>query len=149
MRFTTGEWESPGLSHSSLWNHMKTVLIEVITPLPESYGLCPSCEALLTDALPDQRPLERGLEEYPADWQSDFHRLAGWIADLTARHRNQVTVHLLDPRSPRGLWKALRHRARRYPTFVVSSAKEHTRVVGWDRDRLDAAVQAALVQDRA
>lgn len=128
---------------------MKSVLVEVIMPLPESYGMCPACEALFTDALPDQRPLERGLEEYPADWQADFRRLMDWVVELTARHRNRVTVQLLDPRSPRGLWEALRHRARRYPTFIVSGAKGRTRVVGWDREGLDVAVQTALAQDQA
>ncbi len=122
---------------------MKPVLVEVLMPLPESYGLCPACEMLVTDALPDQRPLERGLEEYPADWQADFRRLMGWVAALTAQHRNRVTVRLLDPRSPQGLWKALRYRARRYPTFIVDG---RARVMGWDRERLDAAVQVALAE---
>jgi hypothetical protein len=128
---------------------MKPVLIEVVMPLPESYGMCAACEALFTDALPDQRPLERGLEEYPPDWQADFRQLMDWVADLTAQHRGRVSIQLTDPRSPRGLWKALRHRARRYPTFIVSGANGHTRVVGWDREGLDAAVQMALAQGRA
>lgn len=126
---------------------MKPVLVEIVTILPESYRLCPACEVLLTDALPDQRPQERGLEEYPADWQADFRRLADWIANLTMRYRDQVLVCLIDPRSPRGMWKALRYRARRYPTFVIHGAHgahERTRVVGWDQVRLDVAVQAAL-----
>jgi hypothetical protein len=80
--------------------------------------------------------------------------LADWITDLTMRYRDRVLVRLVDPRSPRGLWKALRYRAHRYPTFVVHGvhgvhgANGHTRVVGWDQVRLDAAVQAALAEEQ-
>jgi len=123
---------------------MKPVTIEVLMPLPESYGLCPACEMLVTDALPDQRPLERGLAEYTADWQAEFRQLMGWVAELTGRYRDRVFVQLYDPRSPHGLWKALRHRARRYPTFIVRGPGRPTRIVGWDRVGLETAVATAL-----
>jgi hypothetical protein len=52
-----------------------------------------------------------------------------------------VRLEVIDPQSPEGLLKSLRYRVRRYPTFVIEGK---TKVVGWERERVDAAVTAAL-----
>ena len=54
-----------------------------------------------------------------------------------AQHGNQITVHLIDPHSWRGVRKSLRYRVRKYPTFIVD---EQERVVGWNRAALDQAI---------
>ncbi len=95
---------------------------------------------LLAQADLGQAPPERGLDELPPEWQADFHRLSALIFDLADRYRDRVLVRVYDPRSLQGLVKALRHGARRYPTFIVAG---RTKVVGWDEQGLERAVQAA------
>ncbi len=95
---------------------------------------------LLAQADLGQAPPERGLDELPQEWQADFHRLSALIFDLADRYRDRVLIRVYDPRSLQGLVKALRHGARRYPTFVVAG---RTKVVGWDETALERAVQAA------
>ncbi|MCX6029899.1 MAG: hypothetical protein NT169_11445 [Chloroflexi bacterium] len=119
---------------------MKPVLIDVIAPVPEGWGLCQSCEMLLAQADLGQAPPERGLDELPPEWQADFRRLSALIFDLADRYRDCVLIRVYDPRSLGGLVKALRHGARRYPTFIVAG---RTKVVGWDEAALERAVQAA------
>ncbi len=119
---------------------MLPVYIDVIAPVPEGWGLCQSCEMLLAQADLGQAPPERGLDELPPEWRADFHRLSALIFDLADRYRDRVLIRVYDPRSLQGLVKALRHGARRYPTFIVAG---RTKVVGWDEAALERAVQVA------
>lgn len=119
---------------------MKAVQVDVIAPIPEGWGLCSSCEVFLAQANLDRPPPERGLDELPPEWQADFHRLSALIFDLADRYRGRVLIRVYDPRSLQGLLKAIRHGARRYPTFIVAG---RTKVVGWDEEALERAVRYA------
>lgn len=88
----------------------------------------------------DKAPHERGLDEYPPDWQEDFHRLSDTIQTLSTRYQNGILIRIWDPRSLQGLWKSIRYGVRRYPAFVVEGREK---VTGWDTIRLDQYIQAA------
>ena len=119
---------------------MPPVSVDVIAILPEGWGLCNSCELLMARADLDQAPPDRGLDEYPPEWQADFQRLSALIYDLADRYGDRVLIRIFDPRSWQGLIKALRHGVRRYPTFVVDG---RTRIVGWDESALESALATA------
>jgi hypothetical protein len=120
---------------------MRPIQIEVIAPVWEGYNLCSTCELLFHEADLDGGPMERGLEEYPADWIQDYQRLSDWLADLSARYGGRILIRVIDPQSVEGFFKCLRHWVRRYPTFLVDGRKELT---GWNRQALEAALQARL-----
>lgn len=92
----------------------------------------------MADAEVGERPTERALDEYPQEWQEEWRRLADWVYDLAGRYGDRILIKVIDPQSPEGLFKSVRHRVRRYPTWVVNG---RTRVVGWDREALEAALQ--------
>ncbi|MBI2115354.1 MAG: hypothetical protein HYT85_09765 [candidate division NC10 bacterium] len=54
-------------------------------------------------------------------------------------------MRIVDPQSLGGLWKVLRHRIRRFPTFFVDGGEK---VVGWNGDP-DGAVRRALARRAA
>lgn len=116
---------------------MSAIPVDVFYPMPEGWGLCQACEVLMARADLGQAPPDRGLEELPPEWQADFQRLTALIFSLADRYRGQIVIRVHDPRSLRGLIKAVRYRVRRYPTFVVAG---RTRIAGWD----EAALQHAL-----
>ena len=119
---------------------MLPVNVEVITPLPEGWGICVTCEMLIADADIDKPPHERGLDEYPAEWQEEFQRFSDLVLDLSARYDDTVLIRIFDPRSLQGLWKSIRYGVRRYPTFIINGKKK---VAGWDVNQIDTALQAA------
>jgi hypothetical protein len=119
---------------------MQSVPIEVIAPLPEGWGICLSCEMLMARANLDKAPTERGLDEYPPEWQEDFHRLSDLILDLAEHYGDSILIRIWDPRSLQGLWKSLRYGVRRYPTFVVAGRK----ISGWDAAGLEQTLTKAL-----
>jgi hypothetical protein len=120
---------------------MPPVHVDVIALVPEGWGLCQSCEALLAQADLGQAPPECELDELPPEWRADFRRLSALIFDLADRYRDRVLIRIYDPRSLQGLVKAIRHGARRYPTFIVAG---RTKVVGWDEVAVERAVQEAV-----
>ncbi len=72
-------------------------------------------------------------------------RLSEWIRATRKQHGARVVIRLVDPQSLGGMWKALRHRIRRYPTFLVDGTE---RIVGWEGDP-DASLARALARHSA
>jgi hypothetical protein len=84
------------------------------------------------------------INQYPEDVKAEFLRLSEWIRAARKLHGARVLIRLVDPQSVGGMWKALRHRIRRYPTFFVDGTE---RIVGWEGDP-DAALARALARRR-
>ncbi|OGN90224.1 MAG: hypothetical protein A2Y88_06395 [Chloroflexi bacterium RBG_13_48_10] len=123
---------------------MKPVQIDVYYPVPDGWGICNSCEVMMAQANLGQAPHERGLDEYPPEWQEEFKRLASTIFNLADHYQDKVQIRIWDPRSLQGLWRSIRHGVRRYPTFVVNG---HNKITGWDTIKLDQYIQAAVEID--
>jgi hypothetical protein len=119
---------------------MKPIQLEVIAPTFQGQGLCSSCELVFSQAGVGGHPAERALEEYPQEWQDEFRRLTDWVYDLAGQYNERISIKVIDPQSIEGLAKSLRYRVRRYPSWIVNGK---TRVVGWDRQALEAALQRA------
>ncbi len=82
------------------------------------------------------------INEYPEEVKAEFLRVSTWIRDMRRQHGNRLRIVLVDPQSLGGIWKLLRHRIRRYPTFLVDGTQ---RLVGWESDP-DGAVARALAR---
>ena len=88
----------------------------------------------------DQAPHERGLDEYPPEWQEEFQRLSDVVLDLSDHYQENVLIQIWDPRSLQGLLKSIRYWVRRYPTFIVNG---QNKVTGWDLQQLEQHILAA------
>jgi len=130
-----------GTSHLQFELVMNPVQIEVFFPIPEGWGMCAACEVMIGQADLEPSPQDRGLDEYPPDWQEDLQRLSSIIYTLADRYQDRVRIRIWDPRSFQGLLKSIRYRVRRYPTFIVNGRDKS---VGWDSDTLEQKVKEAL-----
>ena len=114
------------------------VQLDVIAPILQGMGFCSACELILSGTGMGSRTVGGGLDEYPPEWQDDYRRLSDWVYDFADRYGSRILIKVIDPQSPEGLFKSLRHRVRRYPTWVINGT---VRIVGWDRPALEAALQ--------
>ena len=130
---------SRGASHIKLYI-MHAVHVDVISPLPEGWGICLSCEMLMARANLDQAPHERGLDEYPPEWQEEFQRLSDVVMGLSNRYQDSILIQIWDPRSLQGLMKSIRYWVRRYPSFIVEG---QNKVTGWDVEQLEQYIVTA------
>jgi hypothetical protein len=119
---------------------VKPLRLEVVAPTFEGLGICSACELILSEAGVGEHPAERALDEYPQEWQDEYRRLTDWVYDFAGRYGDRIFIKVIDPQSPEGLFKSLRYRVRRYPTWIVDGKE---RIVGWDRAALEAAIQQA------
>ena len=87
-----------------------------------------------------QAPHERGLDEYPPEWQKEFQRLSDVVMDLSDRYQDGIFIRIWDPRSLQGLMKSVRYWVRRYPAFIVEGEKK---VTGWDVEQLEQLIISA------
>lgn len=122
---------------------MKPVQVDVIYPLPEGWGMCLSCEMVLARANLDQGPYERGLDEYPPEWQAEYHQLSALIISLADHYQGGILIRIWDPRSFQGLLKSIRYGVRRYPTFIVGG---RVKLAGWDQQELERVIETAMQQ---
>ena len=120
---------------------MPPIAVDVIAILPEGWGLCNSCELLMARANLDQAPPDRGLDEYPPEWRTDFQRLSALIYSLADHYGDRVRIRIFDPRSWQGLIKALRYGVRRYPAIIVDG---HDKSIGTDFSMADASIARRL-----
>ena len=117
---------------------MSPIRLEVIAPTFQGQAMCSPCELVLSEAGVGEHPAERAFDEYPQEWQEEVRRLSDWVYDLAESYGERILIKVIDAQSIEGLAKSLRHRVRRYPTWIVNGK---TRVVGWDRQALEAALE--------
>jgi hypothetical protein len=119
---------------------MPTISLEVIAPLISGVKGCQRCAPFIDDAGVSERVLQDELNSVPEEAWQEYVRLSGLVRELAGRYGAQLRITLVDPRSPIGFWKSLRHWVRRYPTFIVNGRQK---CVGWDQDALEKLLQAS------
>ncbi len=118
---------------------MATINLVVIAPLVSGVKGCQRCAAFIDDAGVSERVLQDELNSVPEEVWRDYARLSGLVRELAGRYGAQLRIRLVDPRSPMGIWKSLRHWVRHYPAFIVNGRQKY---IGWDRDALERLLQS-------
>jgi hypothetical protein len=118
---------------------MRTIDVEVIAHLVSGAKHCQSCQMFLDDAGIAQQVHKEELNSYPEEVWQDYARLSQMVRELSQRYGDQLRIVLIDPYSPMGLWKSVRHWVRTYPTFIVNG---QTKYSGWDVSTLDSILRA-------
>ena len=117
------------------------IRLEVLSLVPTSYGQCAPCEALYDQAGIGVTVHKEIMQEYPPDLVQDYVRLSFWVEELAQRYGSGIRIRVIDPQSGLGLFKCLRHRVRKYPTFIINGKAKYT---GWDKQALETLLQGAL-----
>ena len=118
---------------------MRTIDVEVIAHLVSGAKHCQSCQMFLDDAGVAQQVHKEELNSYPEEVWQDYARLSQMVREVSQRYGDQLRIVLIDPYSPMGLWKSVRHWVRTYPTFIVNG---QTKYSGWDLSALDSVLRA-------
>ena len=125
---------------------MKPILLEIVTKVITHFDHCRHCEVLFNQAGLDRRFHASELEEYPSDLKDEHLRLSEWIRELNALYKHRLQIRVINVQSFFGLYQSVRHRIRKYPTFIVEGKETYS---GWDRSELerllDKYIQASLL----
>lgn len=108
----------------------KPLQIEVVAHVLGSMDHCSHCQVFIDGVGVGGKIKRADLDAYPKEFMEEWQRLSDWILALTERYAGQLVIKITDAQSPQGLWKALRHGVRKYPTFIVEGEKYR----GWEAE---------------
>jgi hypothetical protein len=118
------------------------VQVKILAYAPTEFHHCQHCEVVWDQVGVGARiHAEQRQTALPHDLQTEYAAIADWALAARRRYGDRLKLTLVDVASVEGLLTALRHRARRFPAFVLDGRE---RIDGFDRGRLDAALQRAL-----
>ena len=125
---------------------MRPILLEIVSKVLTTFGHCRHCEIFINQAGLDQKFHQNEMNEYPPDLKEEYVKLSDWIRELRRLYKHRLLIKLIDIQSPLGIYKALRHRIRTYPTFIIEGKETYA---GWDKnlleDLLDKYIKASIL----
>jgi histone acetyltransferase (RNA polymerase elongator complex component) len=114
---------------------MRPILLEIVTKVMTTYDHCRHCEVIFDQAGLDRKFHQKEMDEYPPDLKEEYIRLSNWIRELNRLYKHRLLIKLIDVQSLLGLYKSLRHKIRKYPTFIIEGREIYT---GWDKNQLES-----------
>ena len=116
--------------------------VEVLTYAPTEFYHCQHCEIVWQEVGLGQRVrAEQRNVGLPFDLQAEYQAISDWAALAHQQYGQRLQVKLVDVASIEGVIKVIRHRVRRFPTFIVDGSE---RIIGFDKERLDAVLGERL-----
>ncbi len=124
---------------------MKPIYIEVVSNLFTSLGNCPHCDLLFQETGVGPAVREEDRNAYPPHFHEEWKTLRETLLELKHLYRHRIDVRLIDADSPLGLYKAVRHRFRKYPTYILDKKDVYT---GWDIKEIERLLDMRLQDGR-
>jgi hypothetical protein len=125
-------------------SNMKPITVEIVTNMLTVLGHCQSCQLVFNQAGVEKEVHQETLDDYPKELKEEFQQLSDWIGELVRLYRHRISVRVIDAKSWMGIYKALRHRFRKYPAFIVGKKEV---MAGWDREKLSDILDAHIQRD--
>ena len=118
------------------------VRLEIVAYAPTDFFHCLHCE-VVWDHIGLGRAVhsEQRDSALPAELREEYARIVDWVNESTVRYGDRLRVKVVDAASVEGVARAVRHRLRRFPAFVVNGAEK---VIGFDPERLEAVLERRL-----
>jgi hypothetical protein len=120
---------------------MQPLLLEVVSRVITTFNHCRHCEFFFKEAGLDEKYHQKEMDEYPPDVKEEYLRLCNWIRELVRRYQDQLVIKLIDVQSLVGIYKSLRYRIRKYPSFIVAGKEVYA---GWDKGQLQSLLDKHL-----
>lgn len=99
---------------------MIPVLVEVVAPTLAGFQPgCFGCRVMFQEMGLNRMERACSSDEYPEEYQEEAGRLSICLMEISRLYKHRVRIRLIDPLSPLGLWKRLRHGFREMPAFIV------------------------------
>lgn len=119
-----------------------TTQVEILAYAPTEFYHCQHCEIVWGQIGFGQKlHAEERKTALPDDLQAEYAAISDWVREAFDRYGERLTVRVTDAASLQGFFRAIRYRAHRFPAFIIDGRE---RIVGFDRQRLDAALRSRL-----
>jgi len=121
---------------------MTPVLVEVVAPTMAGFQPgCFGCRFVFREMGLNHVERACSSDEYPEEYQQEAGRLSACLMEISRLYKHRVRIRLIDPLSPLGLWKRLRHGFRQMPAFIVD---RRAACWGWDLAGLESLIDRRI-----
>ncbi|MDR7451524.1 MAG: hypothetical protein QN141_10495 [Armatimonadota bacterium] len=123
------------------------VRVEVFAPILLASGLTLMREGSAIDLVGVGRTVHRDeVRRYPPAMREEYRRLWALLHAIQQRFGRSVVIRIVAPPSLHWFMASLRHRIRRYPTFLLDGRE---RITGWEEHLLVERIQQRLRAKRS
>lgn len=120
----------------------KPLRVEVVSKmLSVQTEECKNCRLVFEEVGLKSKFHNQEINQYPKDIKAEVLRLSDWIRDLVQRYPNAVQFKIIDAMTPLGFYKMLRHRIRKFPSFIINKQQTYS---GWDTKALESLINQQL-----
>ena len=102
---------------------------------------CKNCRLIFEEVGLKSKFHDQEINQYPDDVKAEVLRLSNWIRDLIQHYPDNVQFKIIDALTPLGVYKMLRHRVRKFPSFIIQKRERYS---GWDTEALEAIIDEHL-----
>ncbi len=120
---------------------MKPIDIEVVSTVLTSYNHCGNCSLILDNTGIQKKVRILDMNGYPEDLKEELTRLSEWLKELLHLYKHRIHIRVVNALSLPGIYRAIRHRIRQYPCFIVNHQETYA---GWEKDKLEAIIDAHI-----
>ena len=120
---------------------MKPISIEVVSNLFTSLGNCRHCDLLFEESGVGPAVQEEDRNAYPPQFHEEWRKLREIMLELKHLYRHRIDFRLIEADSLLGLYKAVRHRFRKYPTFILDKKDVYS---GWEIEKIESLLDMRL-----
>jgi hypothetical protein len=113
---------------------VRPILLEIVTRVITSFDHCRHCAVLFEESGLQGKFNQKTLDEYPQDVMEEYVQLSNLVRELARLYKHRLQIRIIDAQSMLGLYKSVRYRIRKYPTFIVNGKQTYA---GWDKERLE------------
>ena len=104
---------------------MKPVSVEVISNLLITYSHCSRCEVIFNESGLGKEAKKEDIEDYPHELKDELLKLSNLIGELRSLYKHRIRISMIDAQSPIGIFKSLKYRFRKYPTFIIEKKDKY------------------------
>jgi hypothetical protein len=120
----------------------KTLRVEVVSKmLGVQTEECKNCRLIFEEVGLKSKFHNQEINQYPDDIKEEVLRLSDWIRNLVRRYPTNVEFKIIDAMTPLGVYKMLRHRIHKFPSFIIQKGETYA---GWDTEALEAIIDHHL-----
>jgi len=106
------------------------VKVEILSMFPTFYSICRDCQPLLPAS--GLSVIDEVLKEYPDEVRENYRRICDLAISLVNYFGDKIRIDAVDVSTPQGIWKSLRYRVKKYPTFIINGKHKITGIPSFE-----------------
>lgn len=94
------------------------VKVEILSFFPTFYSICKGCQLAISAS--GFHLTSEMFKEYPDNMKESYKEICNLAFNLSNYFGNHIKISAIDISTPKGIWKSLRYKIKKYPAFIIN-----------------------------